>query len=214
MNTTEAFRMKMDQLQLEYERKIEPLNSKIEALRTEIKSLNNVGVGAGLGGGVVRFIGTGISVIFGILFIICIIMLFVEPPNGDSEAFLIVGGVLVVLIIGLSVRHRGVSIINKAEARAAEAENKQAQLKAEVIELEKLIQEHHDKLQEELTVQETIYQQHMLNQQQLIEQEVHTINQSAAATDDNKECPQCAETIKAKAKICRFCNYKFDFIEV
>ena len=23
---------------------------------------------------------------------------------------------------------------------------------------------------------------------------------------DTKECPMCAETVKAKAKICRFCN--------
>ena len=27
---------------------------------------------------------------------------------------------------------------------------------------------------------------------------------------DKKECPMCAETIKARAKICRFCNYKFE----
>ena len=26
---------------------------------------------------------------------------------------------------------------------------------------------------------------------------------------DKKECPMCAETVKAKAKICRFCKYEF-----
>ncbi|MDR3597684.1 zinc ribbon domain-containing protein [Clostridium sp.] len=25
-----------------------------------------------------------------------------------------------------------------------------------------------------------------------------------------KECPMCAEKVKFKAKICRFCGYKFD----
>ena len=27
---------------------------------------------------------------------------------------------------------------------------------------------------------------------------------------ETKECPMCAETIKAKAIICRFCNHKFE----
>ncbi|RMG04549.1 MAG: hypothetical protein D6726_03150 [Nitrospirae bacterium] len=27
---------------------------------------------------------------------------------------------------------------------------------------------------------------------------------------DSKECPMCAELVKKKAKICRFCGYKFD----
>ena len=30
------------------------------------------------------------------------------------------------------------------------------------------------------------------------------------AISGNKECPMCAETIKARAKICRFCDYKFE----
>ena len=29
-------------------------------------------------------------------------------------------------------------------------------------------------------------------------------------TGDTKECPRCAETIKAKAKMCRYCNYEFE----
>jgi ribosomal protein L7/L12 len=28
---------------------------------------------------------------------------------------------------------------------------------------------------------------------------------------DTKECPMCAETVKAKAKICRFCRHEFEF---
>jgi hypothetical protein len=27
---------------------------------------------------------------------------------------------------------------------------------------------------------------------------------------ENKECPMCAESVKARAKICRFCNYEFE----
>lgn len=29
---------------------------------------------------------------------------------------------------------------------------------------------------------------------------------------DTKECPRCAETVKAKAAICRFCNHEFNHI--
>lgn len=31
-------------------------------------------------------------------------------------------------------------------------------------------------------------------------------------SNDEKECPMCAEIIKKKAKICRYCGYKFDDI--
>jgi hypothetical protein len=30
-----------------------------------------------------------------------------------------------------------------------------------------------------------------------------------AASGDEKTCPQCAETVKAAAKVCRFCRYEF-----
>lgn len=32
---------------------------------------------------------------------------------------------------------------------------------------------------------------------------------SVCFPDDAKECPQCAEVIRAKAKVCRFCGYSF-----
>ena len=30
------------------------------------------------------------------------------------------------------------------------------------------------------------------------------------STEETKPCPQCAETVKIKAKICRYCRYEFE----
>jgi hypothetical protein len=32
----------------------------------------------------------------------------------------------------------------------------------------------------------------------------------ATTVEETKECPQCAEVVKAKAKLCRYCNYSFE----
>jgi len=37
-----------------------------------------------------------------------------------------------------------------------------------------------------------------------------TKRESTNSDSETKECPQCAETIKSKAKICRFCRYEFN----
>ncbi|MEG0563183.1 hypothetical protein [Anaerorhabdus sp.] len=37
----------------------------------------------------------------------------------------------------------------------------------------------------------------------------HSVNNSQIPESDEKECPMCAEKIKYKAKICRFCRYEF-----
>jgi DNA repair exonuclease SbcCD ATPase subunit len=216
VNTTDAFKMKLEQLEKEYERKVEPIKTKIKALNKEIQSLSDVGTGAGIGGGIVKFLGTALAVIFGIILAIGIIVSAMENETIEGDDIAVIIFVVIGFIVGLIIRYRGNAIITRADQRRAEAEQKQANLRVQMEQLEKSIKEHYAAYQEELRVQETVYQQHMLNQQELIEQEVQAMNQTAAAasSDDHKECPQCAEIIKAKAKICRFCHYKFDIIDL
>lgn len=40
-------------------------------------------------------------------------------------------------------------------------------------------------------------------------QSVKNLTDGAEVLEANKECPMCAEKIKMKAKICRFCGYQF-----
>lgn len=48
--------------------------------------------------------------------------------------------------------------------------------------------------------------------QKSIPQETESLENSTTppTESDTKECPRCAETIKAKAKMCRYCNYEFE----
>lgn len=43
-----------------------------------------------------------------------------------------------------------------------------------------------------------------------INEEVNKIKNSSKVNNE-KDCPMCAETIKAAAKICRYCGHKFDY---
>lgn len=46
--------------------------------------------------------------------------------------------------------------------------------------------------------------------QEIAEKSVVSVETAPEAASDTKECPRCAETIKAKAKMCRYCNYEFE----
>ena len=39
---------------------------------------------------------------------------------------------------------------------------------------------------------------------------ISTVQDAAGRTADSKVCPRCAETVKAAARVCRFCGYNFD----
>jgi uncharacterized small protein (DUF1192 family) len=47
-----------------------------------------------------------------------------------------------------------------------------------------------------------------------LQEESDIIDDSFTIEVDSKECPMCAETVKAKAKVCRFCSHKFEQIQI
>lgn len=43
----------------------------------------------------------------------------------------------------------------------------------------------------------------------LVKPELKVVEQKAIEQGDSKKCPECAEIVKAEAKICRHCRYQF-----
>ncbi|WP_159887557.1 zinc ribbon domain-containing protein [Paenibacillus puerhi] len=208
VNTTDAFKMKMEQLEREYHLKLQQIDKELAALDTELDRNAVKGVGGELGGGFLRFI-SWIAFILGTIASFVVLLVLSEGID-DMPLFLImVAFSLLMFVLGGIWRSKGTGMLIRATAKQDAAEAIIQQLEAEIAKLRvtrKQLEEHH---QAEMLEQKDIFQQHMLNQQELIQHEVETIQRTSGEIQDTKECPQCAETIKVKAKICRFCSYQF-----
>lgn len=209
----------MEQLEREYHLNLQQIDEEIDRLDAEMDRHAIKGVGGELGGGFLRFISWIAFILGAVALIICIVGFIGDGASATVHEFLpvFVGMLLfgiLMFVLGGVWRSKGMRMLRRAYAKQEAAEAIVNQLKAEIAEL----REHRCQLeahyQTEMQKQKNIFQQHMLNQQELIEQEVTAIQEvkflSAATSDGTKECPQCAEVVKAKARICRFCNYQFD----
>ncbi len=70
-----------------------------------------------------------------------------------------------------------------------------------------------NKQKEEIDEYKTKKREIILEQERkLSEEHSETIDADFSFDDikENKECPACAERVKAKAKICRYCGYEFE----
>ncbi|WP_230192606.1 zinc ribbon domain-containing protein [Paenibacillus sp. CECT 9249] len=209
VNTSDAFKMKLDHLEREYKIKMQSIKEEIAQKESELSKYNMTGVGGQLGGGFLRVIGWAV-VIFSLL---VFLMGFTLVRTDGSVAMVILFIAVVILIIGIVLIAKGASIRNTALSRQQEVQELSHSLETELEQLRDEMQNMEQYYQDEMVKQKLWYEQHMLNQQELLEQEVSAIRQADPATanivDDTKECPQCAETVKAKARICRFCHYEF-----
>jgi len=78
-----------------------------------------------------------------------------------------------------------------------------------VAELEKMIDEISEKLEQAKTEKRDMVLQ--FEKEIKINQSKETITEDYNYEEnDTKECPMCAEFVKFKAKICRYCGYKFE----
>jgi hypothetical protein len=202
INSSDAYRARMAQLQNEFDRK----NKEKRSLSTYVE-MGKSG-GRVVGGAVLE----RIAGLFYLIMIIAIIVIVIsaiyaystDNTNGMFES--ISPGILVMLItmiLGRFFKEKAERLFKKAQDSYDEMMKKIDKYNEELCAIE-----------DEMANQKAIFEQHMFNQQEIINQEViaQYTNQTSSEMNDTKECPRCAESIKAKAKVCRYCNYKLEDI--
>ncbi|MBR8661781.1 hypothetical protein KDN35_19360 [Brevibacillus sp. NL20B1] len=211
INTSDAFKMKLEQLEREYRIKLESINNDIRLKEQELDRYRSVGIGGELGGGFLILL-SWVGFIIGSLAALIGIMMATEESKSDVLA---VGMIMCLvgvfcIILGAIFRGKGLSIRRTAMEKQKEAAKHCEAIESELAKLREELKHLEDYYQAEMSHQRQLYERHMLNQQELIEQEVSAIQHHSASTADTKECPKCAELVKARAKICRFCGHEFN----
>lgn len=158
-----------------------------------------------------RFFG-GFCLILAVVLLIVAINFY---STYKETAILIPFGIFIVinLLFGIRSLSKVKPLTEQAEDMKLKSEQKRHRLKSEIDELGVEINNLTDSIKlRKIQVEEIRdkYMKHMVNQQDLLDKEISAIHPMPSTENDTKECPQCAETIKAKAKVCRFCNYRFD----
>jgi hypothetical protein len=212
VNTTDAFRIKLEHLEREYKIKLQSIKEEIAQQETERNRLEMAGVGGQWRGGFLRLIGW-LGTLIGVLAaVLGGAVLVSESPGERAYAILIFTFALILLVLGVIFIAKGSAIQKEESRKQEEALIRQNAVETELERLREELRGMEQYYQDEMIKQKLLYERHMLNQQELIEQEVAAIKQTepfADAAAEWKECPQCAETVKLKAKICRFCGYSF-----
>jgi hypothetical protein len=207
----DAFKMKIELLQNEFSRKKDLLEANVLAKETEIKELEQIG---SVERDVISiaFAKGNLSILSGILAIIFMGIYSYANADGIIHPEQVIFDLFFfgIIIYGFIQRKKGKVIQVELERKMLTVSNQITKLRVEIKDINEKIRLENLKLHEDISRQEDIFQQHMLNQQDLLDQEAKAINHLENPTiSATKECPMCAESIKAKAKVCRYCSYKF-----
>jgi hypothetical protein len=165
--------------------KIELLEKRLQEKENELAEYSTVGIG----NVATSFSYASIGVFFGIAGFISMLVFLYFTFAKDS--FNIISLFIIVICIFLVMHFN-----NKSQSNEEEYINKnryvdplRKQLEYEINEIITKIHKHESLLEQLVIKQETL--------------------ENHVEITETKECPQCAEIIKSKAKICRYCNYQF-----
>ncbi|MGG1660915.1 zinc ribbon domain-containing protein [Brevibacillus sp. NRS-1366] len=192
IDTTEAFRLKVQQLETELQKR-----------EKELVRLEDTGMLTSASGSFQNFIGTLAYTASFFVIVICLFTAMVANRDGGVYIYFAVffGGIC--FYFGRRWKKGSREKHREAEEKRRSVEERKVQVREEI-----------ENLRTEIKQQQDFINKHMLNQQELLNQEIKAIQNASQMSDavgsDTKECPQCAEIIKAKARICRYCNFKFD----
>ena len=106
---------------------------------------------------------------------------------GGSSGFLVFGAAVVVLAFAIALSGDKKEDTTKLEHLIVEAERK--------------VQKHTQEKRELLLAHERVIRE--------IDGAKVTSRMDLASVANEKECPMCAEMVKSRAKVCRFCSYQF-----
>ncbi|WHH57183.1 zinc ribbon domain-containing protein [Petroclostridium sp. X23] len=214
VDTIEAFKFKISVMENELKNCNDKLEDKTKYLNNTVKEYESIkysGNNEELSAKTYKLFGR--LCLFGS--VVCFLSLWVVYRNMGflPEIIPLTAAMLGLLFLSIKCKKKSTYLFGVAQTERLEAEERRRKLSSHIQKLTREINELKATIfqkEQDMNVEKEKYFTHMTNQQELLEKEVHAISNYSNEAKDTKECPQCAETVKAKAKICRFCNYKFE----
>lgn len=122
INTSDAFKIKMEQLEKGLKHKTEPMKAKLKSLEKEYEQYKDVALGTEVGGGLLGFFGSLAKVVGTLIFFFSVVSGLVDE-EALQHYFAAIAGVailgIVVFLFGIKWKRKANNMINQTSKAAA-----------------------------------------------------------------------------------------------